>query len=244
MIKNIYPHEYALEKARCENILRLSQYQNYTIIRPYITYGDYRLQLGVLEKENWLYRALHGRSIVFSEDIAFNKTTMTYGKDVAKGIASIVGKHKGIGETYHITSNNSYTWNEILSCYLSTLEKHGILPRVKMIKRSLNLKFPSKKYQVIYCRYFNRYFDNTKIGHFVDTSCFTDTMIGLEECLDNFMMSPQFATIDWILEAFFDKVAGEHTPLQEIRGIKTKIRYLVARYTWYYELRLKLRKTR
>ena len=50
----LYTDEYALAKAREENLLRKSQERNWTIIRPYITYNDYRLQLGVYEKENWL----------------------------------------------------------------------------------------------------------------------------------------------------------------------------------------------
>lgn len=42
--------EYALSKAREENVLFNSEYKNWTIIRPYITYSEIRLQLGVLEK--------------------------------------------------------------------------------------------------------------------------------------------------------------------------------------------------
>jgi hypothetical protein len=53
--------EYSLAKARQENILRKSKRKNWTIIRPYITYSENRLQLGILEKEEWLYRALQGR---------------------------------------------------------------------------------------------------------------------------------------------------------------------------------------
>lgn len=40
--------EYALMKARQENILRKSQYKNWTIIRPTITYSKTRFQLGTL----------------------------------------------------------------------------------------------------------------------------------------------------------------------------------------------------
>ena len=43
--------EYAITKARQEDILRKSGKKNWTIIRPYITYSNERLQLGVLEKE-------------------------------------------------------------------------------------------------------------------------------------------------------------------------------------------------
>ena len=73
--------EYALAKARQENLLRDSGRENWTVIRPSITFSEDRLQLGALEKEAWLFRALHGRSIVFSDDIADKLTTMTYGRD-------------------------------------------------------------------------------------------------------------------------------------------------------------------
>ena len=43
--------EYALAKGRQENALLSSKKENWTIIRPYITYGDIRLQLGTYEKE-------------------------------------------------------------------------------------------------------------------------------------------------------------------------------------------------
>lgn len=52
--------EYALAKAREENILRNSGHKNWTIIRPYITYSSERLQLGFWEKEVWLQRAIRG----------------------------------------------------------------------------------------------------------------------------------------------------------------------------------------
>ena len=111
--------EYALTKARQEDLLRRSGYSNYTMIRPYITFSEIRLQLGVYEKENWLYRALQGRTIVFSKDLADKYTTLTYGLNVAEGIASLIGQSDAYGEAFHITANESYRWNEILQLYLN-----------------------------------------------------------------------------------------------------------------------------
>ena len=62
--------EYALTKARQENLLFESGKTNWTIIRPYITYSNQRLQLGVYEKELWLYRAMHDKTTVFPTVIA------------------------------------------------------------------------------------------------------------------------------------------------------------------------------
>lgn len=118
--------EYALAKARQEDLLRNSGKNNWTIIRPYITYSEYRLQLSCLEKESWLYRALHGRTIVISNDLLSRKTTFTYGEDVASGIVSVIGNCESLGKSYHITNNEAHTWEEILSIYLTAIEKRQV----------------------------------------------------------------------------------------------------------------------
>lgn len=223
-------NEYALAKAREEDILLKSGKNNFTIIRPTITYNTYRLQLGVLEKENWLYRALNGRSIVFSDDIIDKVTTMTLGDDVSKGIASIIGKEKALGEIFHITSPISLPWCEVLSIYKIVLEKHlGRRVPVIMTKKSINLKFKWRIYQVIYCRYFNRTFDNSKIGQFCDVLSFTDPHKGLTKCLEDFLKKPKFDNIAWDIEGINDRVAGERTPLSEIPSLGNKITYFCYR---------------
>lgn len=224
-------NEYALSKAREENILYKSGKNNFTIIRPTITYNDYRLQLGVLEKENWLYRVLHGRTIVFSDDIRTKLTTMTHGDDVATGIASVIGEEKAYGETFHITYNNSLLWDDVLNVYKMVLEKHlNKEVKIKYTEKSTNLQFKHKIYQVIYCRYFNRTFDNSKIAKFCDIERFKPPQKGLAKCLENFLQNPKFGNIDWNLEAVNDRVSGEKTPLKEISGIKNKVYYLCYRY--------------
>lgn len=158
--------EYALSKARQEDILHRSGKNNWTVIRPYITYSEIRLQLGVLEKELWLYRALNGRTIVFSKDIAEKSTTLTYGYDVALGIASIIGKETALGEAFHITSDESHTWKEILELYLDTVEKRiGVRPKLLLLDKSPRLEWAGAKWQVVVDRYYNRRFDNSKIKH-------------------------------------------------------------------------------
>lgn len=222
--------EYALTKARQEDLLKGSDMKNWTVVRPTITYSDIRLQLGVIEKENWLYRALHGRSIVFSEDIRDKYTTMTTADDVASGIAALLGKQKAMGEIFHITSEKSYRWSEILDCYLNVLEeKTGSRPNVFYTKKAVKLKIPSAKYQIIYCRYYDRCFDNSKISEYIDVNQFDDPLVGLKSSLEKFLEHRRFRNINWKLEAYNDKAAGEWTKLSEIPGFKTRLKYLYNR---------------
>ena len=63
---------YALAKARQERTLINTGQKNWTIVRPYLTYSEQRLQLGFFEQNAWLLRAMIGKAIVFSEDLLKN----------------------------------------------------------------------------------------------------------------------------------------------------------------------------
>lgn len=223
--------EYSLTKARQENILKSSGRTNWTVIRPYITYSEKRLQLGVLEKEEWLYRALKGRTIVFSSDINSKLTTMTYGRDVAKGIMGIIGNPATFGEIYHITVEEQMTWNEILSIYLAALEKYlGQRPKVLLQDLKTFMEFKPAKYQIMYDRMFNRRFDNSKISRYVEIKKLRLINEGLNHCIESFLKDPKFDSINWTQEALKDRQTNERASLKEIPGLKQKFRYLMIRY--------------
>lgn len=223
--------EYSLSKARQEDMLRSSNKKNWTIVRPYITYSEKRLQLGTLEKESWLYRALHGRTIVLSKDIDKHLTTLTYGLDVATGIASLIQNKKAFGETYHITNEVSIKWSDVLEIYLEVLENRlGYRPKVIYQNLSEYLTWNPGRYQVIYDRLFDRKFDNIEINKFISTKEFTDVNIGLRKCVNDFINNPEFLKIDWEKEAVKDKYTKEITSLKEIDGFKQKLIYLNYRF--------------
>jgi len=223
--------EYALSKARQENLLKESIKNNWTIIRPYITFSENRLQLGNLEKESWLYRALKGRTIVFCEDIKNHITTLTYGLDVAKAIVTLVNNPKAIGEDFHITNINSYAWDKILEIYLDVIEEET-LKRPKIVFQDLQeyAKWNTGEYQIKYDRLFDRKFNNSKINEFINTKDFIDTSESLKSCLREIITNNSFKSIGWKKEALRDRVTNEITPLSEISGIKNKIKYILFRY--------------
>ena len=226
--------EYALTKARQENILFKSVCNNWTIIRPYITYSADRLQLGVLEKEDWLYRALHGRTIAFSADIQERTTTLTHGADVAAGMAALIGNPKAYGEAFHITASRSVLWSQVQETYLDVLENHmGVRPKVNLQELPAFTRWYMGKYQIIYDRLYNRQFNNEKINQFIDTTVFIDPLTGLKQSLEQFLQNtpPKFKAINWRAEAIKDQLIKECTPLTEITGIKSKLKYILFRHS-------------
>lgn len=225
--------EYALKKARQENALRDSEYKNWTIIRPYITYSETRLQLGVLEKEKWLWRALKGRTIVFSNDIATKMTTLTYGYDVSRGIAAVIGKENALGKAFHITGENSLLWKDVLETYLKVLrEATGKNVKCLLIDEALNKKSVEGKWQVIKDRCYNRIFDNGNIEKYLDISDFITPQKGLEKCMRAFLANPGFQGIDYLREAYLDRLTREWARPNDFNSLKTWFKYLVFRIVY------------
>ncbi len=222
--------DYALSKARQEDILFSSKLSNWTIVRPYITFGFNRLQLGALEKEDWLFRSLKGRSIVFTKNISACVTTITYGDDVAKGIISIIGKDKTLGEVFQITSPKSLKWSSILDCYTKVIEEyHSTMPKVKMVELNTFIKIHPQKFQIIYDRIYNRVFDCKKIHQFIDTDKFKDPIEMLNNCMKSFIKKPNFNLISGKLEARRDCLTNEKTPLNDFFTFKQKLGYILYR---------------
>lgn len=235
--------EYALAKCRQENILKCCKKHNWAIIRPYVTFGETRLQLSALEKEYWLYRALKGRTIVFSKDLAEKITTFTYGHDVATTIAAIAeGGESCFGQEYNVTTKEPHSWEEILDTYLSVLKGHlGMQPQVLFLPKWEQF-MGGNKCQVKWDRLYNRYFDNTKISHYTDTSNYHDTISALSLCLGEFLKKPHFKKINWASEAMKDRLTGEWAEFWEIEGILQKLKYYIIRlglYTKYENKKLK-----
>lgn len=224
--------EYALAKAREENVLFGSKQKNWTIIRPYITYNVERLQLGGIEKDLWLYRAMHGRSIVLPKDVATHQTTMTYGGDVAKAIAVLIGNKKALGEAFHLTGIEHMAWSEVMNIYLDVLEKEtGSRPKIYMPDDSIELgKVMGNTTQIHYDRIYDRIFDNSKLQSAVGDIKFTSMEDGLTECLTAFVRDPKWrGTVNSRLEAYLDKKTGEKMLQSELSG-KSKLKYV----GWYY----------
>lgn len=234
--------EYALAKARQENILKESGRNNWTIIRPYITYNTERLQLGVLEKEEWLYRALHGRTIVFTGDISSKATSLTYGEDSARRIVKLAEGDE-CGQVYHIATEEQIKWEDVLKVYVETLTEVLERPqKYKVIPDSNTQKKYGRYWQIQYDRLFDRIFNSSKVQKATGNMEFATVRSQLSQCLIEFVRGKhnfRIQNINWFEEGYFDKVCGEHTPFSEIPGNKNRIKYLVARYTNIQELRNK-----
>ncbi len=209
-------NRYALRKARQEDLIKNSGFNNYTIIRPYITYSDARLQLGIYEKEQWLYRILKGRDLVVNKNILDKETTLTFGWDVSRVILNLVDNKEAMGKIVQIASSENMTWREVLDLYLGVLKsKRNIMPKIYASDDMWAIdELYEGGYNTIYDRVYNRHFDSSLAAHLFegktgDKMNYKNMRSGLKKCLSDFLDNgAKFLKIDWQYEAYQDLLTG------------------------------------
>ena len=110
--------EYSRNKKACEEYLFERYRQDgfpVTIVRPSHTYDERSVPLGVHGKNgSWqvVKRIKEGRPVVIHGD-GTSLWTITHNSDFAKAYAGLIGNPAAIGEVFHITTDESVSWNEI-----------------------------------------------------------------------------------------------------------------------------------
>ena len=169
--------EYALAKARCEDLLVDSGSCNWTIVRPAVTYdAGGRFQLTVLEATAWLWRAVHHVPVPLPEAMLLKQATMTWGGDVARMITLLIGNDKAVGQSFTAATAEHIAWRDIDNAYASVVPlsvKDCPLDRFEQIWGGT--------YQIRYDRMYNRIIDNTKI--LAATGMLQEQLVGIREGL-------------------------------------------------------------
>jgi len=217
--------EYALRKAREEDLLRAGHSLNWTIVRPGITYSKNRFQFGCLESELVCFRALSGVPVVIPSEMLPKRTTLTWGRDVARMIAGLIGNPKALGDDFNCATGESRTWNEIATIY-------GRSIGMQLVTCPLDwyIDLLDARYQVLFDRMFDRVIDNTKIlaATGIDASSLAPPEIGLAEELARFKEHPVFKSISPGQNAVIDRLAKSRIPLSALSP-SLRWRYLKAR---------------
>jgi nucleoside-diphosphate-sugar epimerase len=102
---------YSQNKIACEAMLKTTTDLPWTIVRPSHTV---RTMLPTLfnEGDPVAHRMLAGKPIIVAGDGA-TPWTLTRCADFAVPFVGLFGKKAALGEDFHITSDNAYTWNDI-----------------------------------------------------------------------------------------------------------------------------------
>lgn len=221
---------YALRKARQENLLTESGKSNFSIIRPYITYSNRRLQLGIYEKEQWLYRLLNHKPVIIRDEILTRRTTLTHGKDVSTVLSRVMDSAPLAGPVQIMTSE-TMRWGDILKLYLQVLEEAlgpgacnvYTCPSMEEIESLFEGGY-NTKYDRLYDRVFDPSFAEQMFGHVA----YTPMAQGLQTCLEELIRDWKdqgnrvFLPPAWDYEAIMDRMLSinRETPEMDEAGRK------------------------
>ena len=157
--------DYALYKARGEEILKASGYDNWTAIRPAITYSKRRFQLCTLEAPLVVGRAMTGRKVVLPEAALDVEATMSWAGDVAEMIARLLFNKPALREVFTVATSEHNKWGEVAKIYNELIGLEYVATDIEKYlevwtgrKDSLNARW-----QLVYDRLFDRVIDNSKI---------------------------------------------------------------------------------
>ena len=120
--------QYSRDKAACEELLLREYRENgfpVTIIRPSHTYDERSVPLGVHgDKGSFavVKRILEDKPVIIHGD-GTSLWTITHNSDFAKGYCGLLGNVHAIGQAFHITSDESVTWNQIYQIIADALGK-------------------------------------------------------------------------------------------------------------------------
>jgi len=122
--------QYARDKIACEERLRREHEQKgfpATIVRPSYTYGETWIPTALDGTDYTIVdRMLRGKKIVVPGD-GESLWTMTHNTDFARLLVAILGNPNAVGESFHITSDEVLTWNQITETIAAAA---GLEPRI------------------------------------------------------------------------------------------------------------------
>jgi nucleoside-diphosphate-sugar epimerase len=154
--------DYSLTKARQEDIIQSSGYDNWTIVRPAITYSKRRFQLVTLEAHVVVARALQGLPIVLPQEALSVQATMSWAGDVARLMSRLLFNPDAYLERFTLATAEHRTWGEIAEYYKEIIGLKYVGADTEDYVKIMGGS-NGARYQLAYDRLFDRVVDSTKV---------------------------------------------------------------------------------
>ncbi|MBP3646238.1 MAG: SDR family oxidoreductase [Clostridia bacterium] len=202
--------EYSRNKIACEDVL-MRAYRNdgfpVTIVRPSHTYCERSVPVALHGSKGSfqiLERIRQGKKVIVPGD-GTTLWTMTHSRDFAVAFEGLMGNAHALGEVFHITSDESVTWNQAHEAIGRAL---GVKPKlVHIASETLGMLNPEWVGALIGDKSNTVLFDNTKIKRAVpEYNATTRFDQGAREAVEYIYSHPECQTPDPEFDAWCDKV--------------------------------------
>lgn len=219
--------DYSRNKIACEERL-MAAYRDQgfpvTIVRPSLTYGESLIPL-VLNSWERSYtavdRMIRGQKLIVPGD-GTSLWVITHNTDFAKGLVGLLGHQQAIGHTFHITSDEVLTWDQM---FRTVGDAVGVEPQLVHISSDfIAACLPEKRGTLIGDKSVSVVFDNSKVKRFVpEYRATTSFAEGIRRSLAWFNADAARKQIDSQVNAAMDKLIGLYE-----KGMSEAVRSFVA----------------
>ena len=216
--------EYSRNKKACEDYL-MERFRKdgfpVTIVRPSHTYDERSVPLGVHGNGgSWqvVKRIREGKPVIIHGD-GTSLWTITHNSDFAKGYVGLIGKPEAIGEAFHITSEESVTWNEIYRAIADALgtELHPFYVSSETLAAMSDYDFTGS---LIGDKSNSVQFDNSKLKRLVpDFRAEISAREGIAATVQYVLAHPELQTEDAEFDAWCDDI------IAAVNGLRGGLRH-------------------
>ena len=153
--------KYALSKAKLEKFLLAEcNGQNWTVVRPVISFSNLRLDLVTYRSYMLLEKAEKGETIPLPMEAKNLTAGLDWAGNSGKLIANLLFKKECYGQAYTVSSGQNLTWGQLAEYYSELIgAKFAWVPLEAYCEAMGN----GDIYSLIYDRLFDRKIDNSKI---------------------------------------------------------------------------------
>lgn len=160
--------QYSRDKIACEARLRQLYVEAdfpFTVVRPSHTYGEGWIPTSFGSRSFTVpSRMLEGKEVVVHGD-GQSLWTLTHGEDFARAFVGLLGNHRAVGESFHITSDEALSWDQIHATIAHALGVRANL--VHIPSEVIAALRPARAGGLLGDKMYSVVFDNGKIKRFV-----------------------------------------------------------------------------
>lgn len=155
--------DYAIAKARVERYLwNESRYHNWTIVRPVISFSQYRLDI-VTRSGQAVVEYAKAKTPMPMPMVAKDMTAgLDWAGNSGKLIANLLFKPETLRQAYTVSSAQNLTWSQVADIYTKLLGVQFQWVDTDTYLRHYNVS-ENGRWTLIYDRFFDRVIDNRKI---------------------------------------------------------------------------------
>ena len=157
--------KYSQNKADCEAYLKSLATTDFkvTIVRPSHTYNDQSIvfQVQLWDHPYTLIKRIQDKKPIVIPNDGNTRWTLTHHQDFAQGFLDLLGNEQAYNETFHLTSEKVYTWNQLALAFYEALNETPNI--IYMPSETIINTFPSLKGPLMGDMLHDSIYDNRKI---------------------------------------------------------------------------------